>query len=384
VAAGLALLATGICVLAWKNLFPAIARSMQDMDVYQRSGRDVLAGTSVYDTPFPRLPFTYPPFAALLATVTAPFAVRWLNVVWMLGIVGGLLYLVRVSFAAALERVVPARRFFVAAAIATALLWTQPVVENVLLGQVNVLLAVLVVADLVVDHPRWPRGALIGVATAMKLTPAVFIVYLLVTGRRKAAGTAVAAFAACTALAAIVLPGDSRRYWTDVVFSTGRIGHVEYTSNQSLHGIVARVVGGTAGTALWVALAAAIAVIGFARARRAFLAGNEVAGIAITGLLAVALSPIAWVHHLVWVVFALGVLAGDLRDRRRVAAAVVLGGLLLLRVPWWIDGLLDGVARPLGLILQDLYGLIALGLVLWLPIGRPVREPAATPVSAAA
>lgn len=116
--------------------------------------------------------------------------------------------------------------------------------------------------------------------------------------------------------------------------------------------------------------------------RRAARASDEVAGLAVVGCLAVAVSPVSWIHHLVWLVPAAAVLAGDLRSRLRVGLAVAMLGCAAARLPWQADALLRaGVpGRPLWLVVQSLLGLIAVAVVLALPLGGGGRrrpEPAA-------
>src|SRR3954464_4166101 len=68
----------------------------------------------------------------------------------------------------------------------------EPVRETITFGQVNTLLLTLVAGDMLVGVARGRRwaGVGIGLATAIKLTPGVFILYLLITRRWRAAGVA--------------------------------------------------------------------------------------------------------------------------------------------------------------------------------------------------
>ncbi|MGW3175926.1 glycosyltransferase 87 family protein [Streptomyces sp. NPDC001153] len=115
-------------------------------------------------------------------------------------------------------------------------------------------------------------------AAAVKPTPALFPVFLLVTGvtahlrsrdatpwLRHARGAAVA-FAAATLPAAAVLPYDSWRFWTDVVFRAGRVGHAEDAANQAVRGVLARVLHTPDPGDLWAASAAVLASLGLAAA----------------------------------------------------------------------------------------------------------------------
>jgi alpha-1,2-mannosyltransferase len=250
---------------------------------------------------------------------------------------------------------------------------THPLVEHVFFGQVNVFLVLLCLVDVLVLGRRALHGALVGVATALKLTPGVFAIYLWITGRRRAALTAVGAAAACTALAFLVLPEASIDFWTREIYEGQRVaGSLTYTSNQSLLGVIARFVPDGTAVAVWLVAGIAVAFVGFRRARRAFDTGDERGGVALTALLAVLLSPVAWIHHFVWFLPVIAALAGDGRAPRRVAAATAVTIILLLRLPWWGWAALDEgvVLGPIGVLMHNAYALLALGLLLAYPIRR--------------
>lgn len=105
------------------------------------------------------------------------------------------------------------------------------------------------------------------------------------------------------------------------------------------------------------------------------------AGVAITGLLSVLLSPVGWIHHLVWIIPVIGALAGDGRDTRRRLIAAGLWLYFLFPLPWWGTRLI-GPQHPLisnffGRIIQDLFGAAALAMLwalgIWL-VNRLVRD----------
>ena len=215
-------------------------------------------------------------------------------------------------------------------------------------------------------------GVLVGLATAIKLTPGVFIVYLFVTGRRRAAATATATFVAASLLAAAVLPGDSKRFWTDALWHSERLRANDGTSNQSLRGMWLRAVhDGHLSTGLWIASAAVVAVIGFRRAVAAARAGDELTGVALTGLLAVLLSPVSWIHHLCWLLLVLAAIAGEGRSRGRLVAAGVVFAFYVVKLPWigahWAHSW-SRSGGPVGLarVVEDAYGLGALVLLITL------------------
>ena len=204
-----------------------------------------------------------------------------------------------------------------------------PMQDEMRFGQVDAVLAAMVVADCAAARPRWPRGALIGLATAIKLVPGVFIVYLWVSGRRRAAGTAALAALAWTAGAFLLLPRDSVIYWTSAIFDSGRLGDNAGAENQSLRGLLLRFfLPGQAPGVVWVLIALAVAIPGFALARRLSREHFEMAGIAVTALLELLISPVAWIHYFLLVIIAIGVIAGDGRQPRRALTAAATASLL--------------------------------------------------------
>lgn len=275
------------------------------------------------------------------------------------------------------------------AALMIACTYLMPIRDQVRFGQVDILLVALCLADCVARRPVWPRGMLIGLATAVKLTPGVFLIYLLLAGfgpgaRRERRGTFfVAALTAAllTLLPFLVIPADAADFWFRALLDPERLGANAATTNQSMRGMLIRLyLPDVLTSLLWVALVAVVAWYGFRHARRALLDGHLVAGAALVGLMAVLLSPVAWIHHLAWVVVVLGALAGDGRDpvRLRVAAGVWL--YYVLPIPWWgvtIKAAEIPVLSPvLGKIVQNGFGLGALALVWLLGVWLPRRREA--------
>lgn len=370
-----------VCVAAvsWLvavHLTAAPDQRLVDLDVYRLAGRSVLDGHHVYSVvghPPQRLPFTYPPFAALLSVPLAwlPFMVAgWL---WTVGEIATTVALTWFAFKALWPRF--GRWWPLALGVAAgAMQQMLPLRDEIKFGQVDELLALLCVVDCILLSRRRAGGVLIGLATAVKLTPGVFIVYLLVTGRRRAAAVAAATFCAVTLLAAAALPRDSQSFWTDALWHSERLRANDGTSNQSLRGMWLRTVHDPHLSAtLWVISAVAVAAIGFIRARR-LQRDAELAGVAVTGLLAVLLSPVAWIHHLVWIPLVLGVLVGSGRDVRRMALAAGVYAFYVVKVPWIGAHLLaDGAPAVLARIVEDGFGLMAFVLLVTLraaPSGR--------------
>jgi alpha-1,2-mannosyltransferase len=363
---GLALPAT-----AWAIALAAIgyqvwnanSRMMIDLGIYRMGGQAILHGTNLYAlTGADRLAFTYPPVAAILAAPLAlvPFAAD--KLIWTVMVYLPLLVAVRAGFRPLLARLAGSARMAALPLLLAACAYLQPAWQEIGFGQIDLFLVGLCLLDCLVTAPKWPRGLLIGLAAAIKLEPMVFIVYLLITRRWRAAGVAALSFTALCGLAWLLNPRDSISYWTSAVFDPGRLGSNASTANQSLRGIVLRLHLAAGTQAVWLVLALVVAVSGFLAARACWQHGQELAGIAITGLLSALLSPVAWIHHLCWVIVAIGVIAGDCRRPRRVFAAVVTGLFYLTLTPVWVgrSAQLPTVIRD---VLQDSFGLAALALI---------------------
>ncbi len=379
-------------VLAWAAALAAVAplvrgyltnapdQRMVDLAVYRTGGLSVLQGQPLYTMltqPPQLLPFTYPPVAALFAAPLALMPWSAAQLVWVPFIYGPLAVVIWFAFAPLLRRAAEYRmRAVVFAAVFAACAYLFPLRDEMRFGQVDMVLLAMSVADCAAIAPRWPRGALVGLATAIKLVPGVFIVYLWLSGRRRAAVTAAVAALAWTAGAWLVLPRDSVTYWTSVIFQSGRLGSNSGTSNQSLRGMLLReFLPGQAPGAVWAALALAVAVAGFAVARRLARQSREMEGIAVTALLGVLLSPVSWIHHFLVVVVVIGAILADGRSGRRMAIAAGTAVFFALTIPWWGQSLLGARDVPalVARIGEDAFGIAALALLVILARLRDTR-----------
>ncbi|MGI5223688.1 glycosyltransferase 87 family protein [Actinoallomurus sp. CA-142502] len=370
VAFAIAAVAVAPLVLHWLTNQPD--QRLVDLDVYRSGGQAVLRGAPVYDfltQPPQLLPFTYPTFAVLLAVPLAlvPWTVaQWL---WTALIFVAMTLVVRYSFARLLGRIRPWAPIMVGVLVALCA-YAMPLRDQVRFGQVDIMLVAMCVADVAPARTRWPRGVLVGLATAIKLVPGVFVLYFLITGRRREAIHAAVAAVAATLLTFLVLPADSADYWFRALFDSDRLGSNNGTTNQSIRGMLLRLYWPDAVTSLiWLVCVAIVAYIGFHAARAAWRDGDEIRGIAITGLIAVLVSPVSWIHHLAWLVVVLGAIVGDGRGLRRIALAAGVWLFYVLEVPWWGITMLAHHIGPrfAGRIVQDAYGLgaVVLLVVLW-------------------
>jgi alpha-1,2-mannosyltransferase len=336
---------------------------MRDLQVYRdaaltlRQGRDLYSMVTVIG-----LPYTYPPIGAILALPLTLLPQRADRVAWDAMVCLPLAAVTWCGFRPLLAR---ARRQAPAvfAALLAGCVLLLPIRDEFYLGQVDIFLVAICLADLKVRNPRWPRGLLIGLATAIKLEPGVFIIYLLITRRHRDAAVAALSFGGWTALAWLIDPHDSLTYWTSAIFQTGRLGGNSSAANQSVRGMILRLfLPDHSPPGVWLAAALVVALAGFAAARSCWERGNDMAGIVITGLLSAELSPVAWIHHLCWLIVALGVIIGDGRSRARVATATAAFALFVSKLPAWAEH--DrGLAILPTRLLEDTFGLAALALV---------------------
>jgi alpha-1,2-mannosyltransferase len=280
--------------------------------------------------------FTYPPFAAVIFAVASalPWTVlRWAMTLASLAALGLSLWL---TFGALGYRNRPTVRLGATLGVSALALLTEPVQQTLSLGQVNLLLMLLIAADLLTagaltpgGRTRWWHGIGIGIAAGVKLTPLIFIPYLLLIRRYRQAAMAAAVFAVTVALGYAILPRDSGDYWAGRLFlKANRIVFLGTRGNQSLRGLATRLAGSvTSGTTPWIAAAVLVVIVGLIAAAVLYRAGHPVPAMlacALTGLL---VSPLSWDHHWVWVAPGIALLA-HLGARARG----------LVRAAWWMAG----------------------------------------------
>jgi alpha-1,2-mannosyltransferase len=387
----LACVVAAVAVGMWFAVFHVSPRPVWhhtfDLRVYRGAVRWWLDGSPLYDfvRPHTEKGFTYPPFAVLVLLPLGLGTETAATVLLTTVSVG----LVTVTTWWLVAPVAVRHGWPRWAAVGVALpvtLAMEPIRETLGWGQIDVVVAALVLADVVALRGSRPwAGVGIGLAAAIKLTPGLFLVHLVLTRRWRAAAVAAGTFGVTVLIGLTVDPG--MRYWTRVLWQTGRVGPPTDPNNQSLLGLLARLSAPRAPSpALWLALVGSVLVIGLARAARLQRRGDELAGVTVTGLTACLVSPISWVHHLYWVVPAVVLLvdvaAGtpvvreDERRRgraTRAAAAVgalVVTGAFVGSLIWFLVAAPRGPWTALG---ENAYVLLLLGLVVALPARRVDR-----------
>jgi alpha-1,2-mannosyltransferase len=274
------------------------------------------------------LPFTYTPFGALVLWPTnlgSPHVGFW---AWSIASMLALL--------AVIAMVVPLQarhRWIVVFGVASVACATIMVYAHFFFGQINILLMLLVIADLTRRDDtdfgrRVPRGVLIGLAAAIKLTPGLFIVYLAVARQWRMFWWSIAGCLSAFALAFVVRPSLTIAFVTHGMWHlTDKVAlgtKFATSGNNSIQGLLAAV--GDWTRPLGLVLTAIATVAGLLLSRRAAAHSGLLAGGLVIGMTATLISPISWVHHWVYLVPAAVFIWFH---RGRWARAVVVGGTLL-------------------------------------------------------
>jgi alpha-1,2-mannosyltransferase len=335
-------------VVALVVLFSAYLPLMNDFEVYYYGGSRVLqtGETGVNELYAPRdgLPFTYPPFAALLFALLATLSISASSLVFITTALAG----------AAVVSAWLARHYFgirgwkdafadwrfraVALAGTAAILLLGPWRDTFDFGQINIILMGLILADFALygksraGEMRWPAGLLIGLAAGIKLTPLAFGLYFLVRRDFKALGWMAAGFFGSIALSWALLPQASVTFWTRILPDTGRIGGPGYVDNLSVKGLLIHLGLPDSGftSAVWLVISLALVAVAALVIKWAVDADENFVAVSATALLMLLISPVSWSHHWVWMAVALPSMAFALhrvpsRDgRMRLAGWIIV------------------------------------------------------------
>ncbi|MBU8812387.1 mannosyltransferase [Mycolicibacterium goodii] len=363
--------------LAWTYLVPNGANFV-DLHVYV-GGADALDGPgALYDyvyadqTPDFPLPFTYPPFAAIVfyPLHLLPFGV--VAFLWQIGIIAALYGVVRVS-----QRLMGLQAQRRVAMLWTAVgIWTEPLRSTFDYGQVNVVL-VLAVLCAVSSTRWWLSGLLVGLAAGVKLTPAVAGLYFVGARRWGAVVFSAVVFFATVGVSWVVVGGQARRYFTELLGDADRVGPIGTSFNQSWRGGISRILGHDAGFGPLVLVGIAVtAVLALLAWRAIDGAADRLGGILVVSLFGLVLSPISWTHHWVWLIpLMMWLLHGPLSARRgaRVLGRVWLA-LTLVGVPWLLSFAQPSIweiGRPWYLAWAGLiYPVATLATLAWMAVSR--------------
>ncbi|WP_245745744.1 glycosyltransferase 87 family protein [Nocardia altamirensis] len=323
-----------------------------DVHVYRDGAWRILHGEPLYTEPTVLgLLYTYTPFStiAFLPIVLIPWA--YVTNTWMVFNLTVLFACVLLSFRLLGYRL-NARLAVVSALLASTCAFIEPVRTTLFYGQINLVLMLLVLWDFARADRSTLRGIGVGLGAGIKLVPAFFIAQFVFLRQWRAAGTAAVVFVASVALAWLVLPEDSRKYWTSTFFQSTRIGDDTHPSNQSLRGAIAHLTHKPAPVWLWLLIAGLVAVAGLWVASGLYQRGERLLAVTLAGLTACAVSPFSWDHHWVWFVPLLVYLVHHAQTRWQwwIAAALLWAAIgawtweydpdyvvvgLFLFPPWW-------------------------------------------------
>lgn len=324
---------------AWTYLVPNGANFV-DLHVYVGGAGTLDQPGALYDyvyadqTPDFPLPFTYPPFAAVVFYPLHLLPFGLVAFLWQVGIIAALYGVVRLS-----QRLLGSGDRRVAMLWTAVGIWIEPLRSTFDYGQINVVL-VLAVLYAVYSTRWWVSGLLVGIAAGLKLTPAVSGLYFLGARRWTAVAFSAVIFLATVGISSLVAGDQTRRYFTELLGDADRVGPIGTSFNQSWRGGISRILGHDAGygpaVVAGIAVTAVLAVLAW---RAIGGASDRLGAIVVVQLFGLLLSPISWTHHWVWLIpLMIWLLHGPLRGR---LGARVLGWgwlvLTLVGVPWLLS-----------------------------------------------
>lgn len=324
---------------AWTYLAPHGANFV-DLHVYVGGAAALNHPGTLYSyvyadqTPDFPLPFTYPPFAAVVFYPLHVLPFGLLAFLWQVAIVAALYGVVRVS-----QRLIGVAEDRRAAMLWTAVtIWIEPLRSNFDYGQINVFL-VLAVLWAAYTSRWWLSGLLVGLAAGVKLTPAVAGIYLLGARRWAAALFSLSVFLVTVGVSLFVVGDQARYYFTDLLGDARRIGPIATSFNQSWRGAISRILGYDAGYGPLVLAAIVVTAVVAVLAWRALDTSDALGRLLVVEVFGLLLSPISWTHHWVWLVpLMIWLIQGPLRER---LGAKVLGWgwlvLVVIGVPWLLS-----------------------------------------------
>jgi alpha-1,2-mannosyltransferase len=343
-----------------------------DLEVYERAGERWIAGLDPYAVR-PEYPFTYPPFAAVLAAAVA-LAPSLCLVVLGVTTAGAAAWAAQSVWlsdpdpadgtdGAAVLATARADRLPVVLALAVG---SEPVLRGLHLGQVNGVVVGLVLVDLLVVPARH-RGWLTGLAAGLKLTPLVFGLHLAVRREGRALAHLALGFVLTVVVGLVALPRSAVRFWSELVVRADRVGDPGYVDNQSLLGAVTRAVPGPA-VPVWVVAGVVVlglAVVALVRRR----SRTPVEGVVVAGLTGLLISPISWSHH--WLLLpAAGLLCW--REGARLVGALTV--VVAVTAPQWSTAL-TGLPGPVGQLAAS--SVTVAGVACLAALARPAPAPTA-------
>lgn len=374
-----------------------------DLEVYRQGAQEVLDGNRLYEAKLVGvMDYTYAPASVIVFIPFALMSLEAARIVWMAGIFVALYFVIILSFKSLGYRIDwPVRTLSMALVLVSTLM--EPVRTTMWYGQINVFLMLLIMWDLLQGRHSRIRGLGVGIAAGIKLTPLIFVLYLVINRNWRAVWLSSAGFVGTIAVGFAVLPRDSWKYWSGTFIDSKRVGAPNTVGNQSIRGALANLwQTDNPNSLVWITLAVAALVLGMVAASMAHRRGHELLAVTMVGMTGTVVSPMSWGHHWVWVVplMVIGVhmvLQSRTALSRLVSVAAVLA-LLLSTFVWrsyrgfpvtQIDRILPeayytGLFHKFGIhelrwFTYDPYNWVfvvaAVATVIWLATRRPVAAP---------
>lgn len=336
-----------------------------DAAVYREGALALVNGESLYAQPFDMgdisLPFIYPPIGAILFAPWGYFDFITVELAGNLVVIGSslllllCLYLVTNAVLSGRDKLLA---FTIAAISWPIALFAEPVFLNADLGQINILIMALVVMDLLPIRRRIPRGVLIGLAAAIKITPLAMLLYFLVKKDFRGIINAVISLLAFTAIGAVLAWENTKEFFSSTLLNLSAEGDsgvdTTFQSNSSIQAMLYRwwtskadAEASSLPTILWIVLSLiAVAAVAYLM-HQLFSRGLHVEAVMVNAMLMLLISPISWSHHWVWLPLWAVVFFVRYRQHRShpkflLWSGVILSVMLLMLPPkWWFGR--DGV-----------------------------------------
>lgn len=336
-----------------------------DAAVYREGALALVNGESLYAQPFDMgdisLPFIYPPIGAILFAPWGYFDFITVELAGNLVVIGSslllllCLYLVTNAVLSGRDKLLA---FTIAAISWPIALFAEPVFLNADLGQINILIMALVVMDLLPIKRRIPRGVLIGLAAAIKITPLAMLLYFLVKKDFRGIINAVISLLAFTAIGAVLAWENTKEFFSSTLLNLSAEGDsgvdTTFQSNGSIQAMLYRwwtskadAEASSLPTILWIVLSLiAVAAVAYLM-HQLFSRGLHVEAVMVNAMLMLLISPISWSHHWVWLPLWAVVFFVRYRQHRShpkflLWSGVILSVMLLMLPPkWWFGR--DGV-----------------------------------------
>jgi alpha-1,2-mannosyltransferase len=316
----------------YQGLWKLVPLHKIDLNVYRVAGTWIRHGVFLYQSDFWGIgKWTYTPFGALVMLPLALIPLTVLIYLWTWLSILCLAVILYFSF----KNIIPNKHRFLFIIFLIFLgVPLTPVSDTLGLGQINLILGAMAIFDImwISNNIRFPKaskryeGFLIGIATAIKLSPGIFIIHYIFTKQYRAAFNATMTVFTCWGLAAIFTWHNSFYYFKNKIFlHVGNQVHGAQDAyfNQSLWGFFHRHILAQINT-VYPVLALFFFIFGMYMGARLHKVGEKISSIAVIGLTGLIISPISWQHHAIWVIPALGAIVARNSYHHKLLAIILV------------------------------------------------------------